>query len=199
MYFAVKLNSKYLLEILTSVVLLPPQDDGFGGFFLNTSFRQSERREQRGIYNMYLAVKVNSNHKLEILMSGPPRARRASCSSVWLNFENIISPILSFRQRNRKVSTRNLEFILRSQVELKVPTGDPNVGPPRAGRASYSSVLTEFWEHHSPNLVIPTEKPIGFDEESTVGTSQSSGTRIIHCRSSRRSFYSLLRMTVLTD
>ena len=47
--------------------------------------------------------------------------------------------------------------------------------------------------------VIPTEKPQGFDEESLVGTSQSSGTRGRHCGSSRRSFHSILRMTILTD
>ena len=29
------MNPNHLLEILTSVVLLPPQDDGFGVFFLN--------------------------------------------------------------------------------------------------------------------------------------------------------------------
>ena len=45
------------------------------------------------------------------------------------------------------------------------------------------------------NLVIPTEKPLGFDEESTVCTTQSSRTQSTHWRSSRRSFHSLLRMT----
>ena len=45
------------------------------------------------------------------------------------------------------------------------------------------------------NLVIPTEKPLGFDEESTVGAPQSRYTRNTYCRSSRRSFHSLLRMT----
>ena len=41
--------------------------------------------------------------------------------------KNITPPNTSFRQRNRKVSTRNLQYVLRSQVEPKVSTGDPHV------------------------------------------------------------------------
>ena len=52
---------------------------------------------------------------------------------------------------------------------------------------------------YSLNLVIPTEKPQGFDEESTVCTTKSSWIRSINCRSSRRSFHSLLKMTSLTN
>ena len=59
--------------------------------------------------------------------------------------------------------------------------------------------MTISTDCHFPNPVIPTEKPTGFDEESRVGTLQPSGTRSTHCRSSRRSFYSLLRMTGFED
>ena len=48
-------------------------------------------------------------------------------------------------------------------------------------------------------LVIPTEKPLGFDEESPVYTTQSSEAQSTYSRSSRRSFHSLLRMTSLTN
>ena len=59
--------------------------------------------------------------------------------------------------------------------------------------------MTNLRWRYSINPVIPTEKPLGFDEESTAYMSQSSKTRITHCRSSRRSFHSLLRMTGLRD
>ena len=68
--------------------------------------------------------------------------------------------------------------------------------------------MTSLTNHHSPNFVIPTEKPLGFDEESTVYTSQLSGTLSTHRRSSRRfapqddgfnGFKTPLRMTSLGD
>ena len=76
-------------------------------------------------------------------------------------------------------STRNLQFIFRSIDEPEVPTGDPHV----------ASLLrmTELKSINPPNPVIPTEEPVGFDEESSVGTSQSSKTRITNWRSSRHS------------
>lgn len=74
-------------------------------------------------------------------------------------------------------------------------------GPPRAGRASFYSLLrmTGLTDCHFPSFVIPTEKPRGFDEESPVYTTQSSEVQSTYSRSSRRSFHSLLRMTSLTD
>ena len=59
--------------------------------------------------------------------------------------------------------------------------------------------MTILTDCHSQNSVIPTEKPLGFDEESRVCNSQSRKTQSINCRSSRRSFHSLLRMTGLRD
>ena len=50
----------------------------------------------------------------------------------------------------------------------------------------------------SPNMSF-RQSDFRSDEESTVYTSQSSGIRCTHCRSSRRSFYSLLRMTGFGD
>ena len=59
--------------------------------------------------------------------------------------------------------------------------------------------MTGLTDFHSPSFVIPTEKPLGFDEESPVYTTQSSEAQSTYSRSSRRSFHSLLRMTGLTD
>ena len=78
--------------------------------------------------------------------------------------------------------------------EPEVPTRDPHVIRLRSFLR-----MTGLTDCHSLNPVIPTEKPIGFDEESTVCSSQTSRIRGINCGSSRRSFYSLLRMTGLRD
>ena len=120
-----------------------------------------------------------------------------------------------------KGATRNLQSVLRSQGEPKVPTRDPHVGHfiPSSGwrvvvmsfrqnnwrerRGIYSLffavtknpkyqlwILTSFANAHSSGWqvgsVIPTEKPLGFDEESTVCTSQSRWTRSSYSRFSRR-------------
>ena len=59
--------------------------------------------------------------------------------------------------------------------------------------------MTGLTDFHSPSFVIPTQKPLGFDEESPVYTTQSSEAQSTYSRSSRRSFHSLLRMTSLTN
>jgi len=46
--------------------------------------------------------------------------------------------------------------------------------------------ITGLTDCNFPNPVIPTEKPLGFDEESTVCTSKSSESQSTHWRSSRR-------------
>ena len=50
---------------------------------------------------------------------------------------------------------------------------------------------------HTPKCVIPTEKPIDFDEESTVCTSQSSGPESPTVDPHVIRLRSFLRMTVL--
>ena len=61
-----------------------------------------------------------------------------------------------------KGETRNLQSVPRSQIKPESQTGDPHV------RASALPQNDLFWRHQSINPVIPTEKPVGFDEESTV-------------------------------
>ena len=60
---------------------------------------------------------------------------------------------MSFRQRNPKVSTKNLQFVCRSQVEPNVSTGDPHVI--RLRSFLRMTILTNY---NSPNPVIPTER-----------------------------------------
>ena len=45
--------------------------------------------------------------------------------------------------------------------------------------------MTALTDCHSPSFVIPTEKPLGFDEESPVYTTQSSEAQNTYSRSSR--------------
>ena len=65
---------------------------------------------------------------------------------VWLDWELIcLNPVIP--SERPKGATRNLQLVLRSQVEPESPTVDPHVGPPRAGRANLllrMTVLTDL-------------------------------------------------------